>query len=114
MSKYLEKLVLKSAIAELLSHGFSLSVNDGEETTLVRSFDPDAIFGAMMTTDEDYLHAHRPDGKLNAPGTGEAYDSFGWVRFIYGNDGWDVINDYSHRLEPYLVKTNALIDEMQE
>jgi hypothetical protein len=103
MSKYLEKIVIKSAIAELLSHGFSLSVNDGGETTLVRSFDADAIFGAMMTTDEDNLHAHRP-----------GVDGGGWVRFIYGNDGWDVMNDYSTVLEPYLIKTNALIDEMQE
>jgi hypothetical protein len=22
-----------------------------------------------------------------------------WVRFVYGNDGWDVINDYSMALE---------------
>jgi hypothetical protein len=103
MSKYLEKLVIKSAIVELLSHGFSISVNDGKETTLVRSLDADAIFGAMMTTDEDYLHAHRP-----------GVDGGGWVRFIYGNDGWDVINDYSTKLEQYLTKTDALIDEMQE
>jgi hypothetical protein len=41
-------------------------------------------------------------------------DGGGWVRFIYGNDGWDVMNDYSTVLEPYLIKTNALIDEMQE
>jgi hypothetical protein len=52
MSKYLGKQVIKSAIAELLSHGFSISVNDGKETTLVRALDADAIFGAMMTTDE--------------------------------------------------------------
>ena len=102
MTKYLEKLVLKSAIAELLGHGFYLSVNDGEETTLVRSFDADATFAATMTTDEDYLHVHR----LVTP-------THGWVRFIYGNDGWDVINDYATVLEPYLVKTNALTDEMQ-
>ena len=65
----------------------------------------------MMTKDEDYLYAHRPDGQLKYTGV---YDGYGWVRFIYGNDGWDVINDYCVTFEPHLVKTNALIDEMQE
>jgi hypothetical protein len=39
--------------------------------------------------------------------------SFGWVRFIYGNDGWDVINDYTTNLEPVIAGVNALAEKME-
>lgn len=102
MSRYLEDKVIDSTINELLGHGFALSVNDGEETTLLASQDKQAIKAAMQTTDEDYLLVHRT----------AAHKSFGWVRFIYGNDGWDVISDYTTNLEQFLTATNALTDEM--
>lgn len=110
MSKYLETKIIESAIDELLAHDFALSVNDGEETTVKASRDRAVILAAMRTTDEDFLipHAKLPSGNYDPSSTGQ----FGWVRFIYGNDGWDVINDYSTRLEAYLLKTNALAEEM--
>jgi len=109
--KYLEKQVMKQCIADLLDAGFQVSVNDGEETTLKRSTDAEAIFAAMRTTDDDYLFVYKPD----APGDGSGEKGcFGWVRFIYGNSGWDVINDYSTNLEQALKRTDALTDEMSE
>jgi hypothetical protein len=100
-TRYIEKLIAKQCIADLLAAGYQVSVNDGEETTLHRSTSPDAILAAMFTTDEDWLHVHTPDERL-----------FGWVRFIYGNDGWDVINDYTVNLELVIAATNKLADEI--
>lgn len=42
-----------------------------------------------------------------------------WVRFVYGNDGWDVVSDYSHSktLDPYLgdgSEVQRLIDRESE
>jgi hypothetical protein len=36
---------------------------------------------------------------------------FGWVRFIYGNGGWDVINDYTTNLEPWMTNVDAIADQ---
>ena len=41
-----------------------------------------------------------------------------WVRFVYGNDGWDVLCDYSSvtDLDPYLgtgTKVGKLIDKYE-
>ncbi|MBV8895506.1 MAG: hypothetical protein JO051_03265 [Acidobacteriaceae bacterium] len=87
-----EEKIARRCTDALLRAGYLLGVNDGEETTIERSSDANAIFHAMFTTDEDYILVYRK---------GEQ-EHFGWVRFIYGNDGWDVISDYSTNLEPVM------------
>lgn len=93
----IEDQIIKATISALLKAGFAVSVNDGEETTVNRSVNPDLIFTAMKTTDEDYLLVHD-----------------GWVRFIYGNDDTEVINDYTVNLEPVMVKVFEMITEYEE
>lgn len=108
MTTYLqdaEIAIAKATIKALLDAGFAVTMNDGEENIVIASRNVDAIFAAMMTTDEDYLIAETPDDA--------DHNVCGWVRFIYGNDGWDVINDYSARLESVLVPVNALADELE-
>ena len=96
--------ITKSAVNELLEHGFLLSVHNGEEVTVSRSADREAILKAMRTTDEERLIAYKA-------ATGP---SAGWVFFVYGNDGWDVINDYTTGLEDFLAQTNTLADKLEE
>ena len=100
----IEDQIIQATIKMLLAYGHLLSVNDGEETTVVKSVDKAVIFNAMKTTDEDYLKVYS-----NAPG----HDFIGWVRFIYGNDGIDVINDYTTTVESVMVKINKMIDEYE-
>lgn len=97
----LEARVMRSAIAELLAAGFTLSVHDGEEMTVKQSTDARAVFAALRTTDDDRMITYRADGSR-----------VGSIWFVYGNDGWDVISDYHISLEPYLTKTNALVDKL--
>jgi hypothetical protein len=89
-----ERKIAKMTIDALLKAGYSLGVNDSEETTIHHSRDARKVFEAMFTTDEDWLlvYVAGDDPKDKRP----QY----WVRFTYGNDGWDVINDYTTHLEP--------------
>lgn len=36
----------------------------------------------------------------------------GWVRFVYGNDGHDVISDYTTNLESVLEPINAYAESL--
>jgi hypothetical protein len=103
----IEKRIVASAIADLLEAGFVITVNDGEEDVLLLSDDEEKIAAAMMSTDEDLLIAQHPSDKPEDKPRG-------WVRFIYGNDGPDVINDYTTNLEPYLAETLALAETLDE
>jgi hypothetical protein len=101
---YCERLIAKQCIADLLAAGFKITVNDGEDDVLVLSTDPEAILKVMFSADEDQFYVTR---------THEGKTQNGWVRFIYGNDGYDVINDCPTNLEEVLTKTEALCDEME-
>jgi len=82
--------VAKRTILALLEAGYTVSVFDTVETTVEKSNDIVEILQAMRTTGEDYLIAYEGD------------ENKGWVRFVYGNSGWDVINDYTTNLEDAL------------
>jgi len=94
-----EKRIVGKLVEDLLAAGFKISVNDGEEICLRRSFDPSEIFSALSSTSQDYLIVH---GNRIADR---------WVRLIWGNDV-DVISDYHVGLEPYLAGANALANEL--
>ena len=97
-----EEQVMKAVINSLLEAGYALGVNDGEEETVTNSRDPDEVFAAMKTTDQDYLLARKP--------TASDAQS-GWVRFIYGNEGHEVVNDYTTNLEPVMGPIFEALDE---
>jgi hypothetical protein len=99
----IETQIIRETINALLAGGFLLSVNDGEVTTVNRSVNPDTIFEAMKTTDEDYILVHQ----INGSGI------YGWVRFIYGNDDTEVINDYTTNLERFMAPIFVMIDEFE-
>ena len=105
-----ERDIARKTIAALLAAGYSLSVNDGGETVLRQSKDEGAIFAAMFSTDEDFLFVHAAD----APAKQRTRDSIGWVKFVYGDDGWDVLSDYTVNLEAALAPANAAADEWEK
>lgn len=86
----IEEQIAKRVIKDALAAGFKLSVFDSDEITLEKSSDADEIFKAMFTSDDDRLYFYKE-------GVDDGY--FGWVWFIYGNSGWDVISDYTTNLE---------------
>lgn len=96
-----ETRIVKSTVKELLSHGFLLTVDDGDGETSKPTNNVKTLHGFLMETDDDYLHVYS-DGK-----------HFGWVRFVYGNDGWNVMSDYTVNLEPFLTATNKLAESLE-
>jgi len=101
MSKSVEEIeteIVQAVIRQILGAGFQLSVNNGgdsDEITLSTNFDN--VFSHMFAADEDYLKVFKMDGSYK-----------GMVYFIYGEYGWDVINDYSVSLEPYLTEADKI------
>lgn len=103
----LEATIVKKTVKAMLAAGYALQVNDGES---VRPDHPTtssaAIIAELMETDDDYLMVFQPGS------TGERTESRGWVRFVYGNDGFDVISDYHTDLEDILKPVNEYCDRM--
>jgi hypothetical protein len=99
----LEQRIVKMTIDAGLKAGYTLGVYDGEEFTVQNSKDADEIFGAMFTTDEDTLCFYNEGGAR-----------IGWVFFVYGNDGYDVINDHTTNLEDVLKPINEYCDSYMD
>jgi len=111
-----ERSIARRVILDALRAGYTLSVFDGEEVTLKHSSKAKDILAAMMTTDIDHLLFHKADtGPVEPQGFGRisGVDS-GWVMFVYGNDGWDVVSDYTTNLEDVLKGANNLADRYSE
>lgn len=96
-----EKLIVGKLVTDILAAGNTITVNDGEDDTLVGSIDAKAIFEALASTDEDYVI-------VNSNQNGR----YGWVRLIWGND-CDIISNYTMNLETLVAGANALADELE-
>lgn len=98
-----EKRIVVKTVECLLAAGLQVSVCDGEDTTLKNSNDKTAIIAALFTTDDDYLFVRADSGAGRR-----------MVHFVYGNDGWDVINDYSVSLETVIKPALKLAESLDK
>lgn len=104
----LEEKIVEAIVDRLLEVGFELSVDDGgDEMAIERSRDKAAIMEALINTDEDRLHALVPRGGRMGNLRG------GWVLFVYGNDGYDVVCDYTTGLEHRLKPVFDMVDRLE-
>lgn len=105
-----ERTIVDMTVDVLLKTGkYTLGVLEGdEEVTIKKSTDAVAIKAALMLTDGDYLFVY--DASRPKEEEDERPDS--WVRFVYGNDGWDVISDYHTALEEDLKPVNDYADSL--
>lgn len=93
-----ERKIVGRVITTLLDAGYKLTIDHGGESEVIPVTDAsNATLDEMFACDEERLYASK-DGKL------------AWVFFVYGNDGWDVISDYSTSLEEELAPINAHCD----
>ena len=88
----LEMRIMRKTIQALIAAGWFVTIDNGEAEEIRNNKSVTEIMKVVFLTDEDFVYV----SKVPTP-EGEPYDHF--VRFIYGNDGWDVINDYSTALE---------------
>jgi len=96
-----ERKIARRLILDGLAAGYTITVDNGEEQVLRQSTKCKAILDAMFSVDDERLIFHK-DG-----------EHIGWVWFVYGNDGWDVISDYSVSLEHIMAGANKLSEEYQ-
>ncbi len=103
-----ERRTAVKVIDDLLAAGFSLGVFDGEEITISRSTDGAAILAAMYTTEEDYIKVYPlpTEGRMKPP-------AMGWVRFVWGNEDWVAVCDYTTNLEPIMAGVQTWQDEQE-
>lgn len=87
-----EREIVTQAIVDILTAGYDISVNDGEEIVLEHSDSLSRILEAMFSTDSDVLIITRDVFPRERVGV---------VWFVYGN-GTDVITDWTVAITPLL------------
>lgn len=80
----MERKIVFKVVDLALKDGNTVSVFDCEEWTVKRSTNKSEIRAALFTTDDDQIRIRDKDG-----------NSLSWMWFVYGNDGYDVIADYT-------------------
>jgi hypothetical protein len=106
-----EMQVIGRLIDDAISMGCTFSVNDGEVWTVKHSTNKKEVMSALRTTDSDTLRIRYNGDKLTD------------VMFVYGNDGYDVIADYTlsatdksrnQAIEKLMSGCNDLADKLSE
>jgi hypothetical protein len=97
MRQEVERKIATAFIKSALDADYEISINNGgDEDETEPLFDQTSILNAMFQTDEEHLYLWK-NSKI-----------VGWVFFVYGNDGWDVISDYTTNLEPLMAEANKI------
>lgn len=96
-----DALAAGNRLAVSLERGYDL------DEMLVGSRDEQAIMEAAFAGDECHIFIQSADGPTVENGR---VVSDGWIYCVYGNDGWDVISDYSTNVEPLLVEAQKISD----
>ena len=110
-----ERSIINRFVKDALAAGYRLGVSlergyDTEEM-LLGSRDRLKIVEEAMAGDEAHIFVQPADGPTVESGV---VVSEGWVYVVLGNDGWDVISDYSTRIELLLSGANKLADKYSE
>lgn len=94
-----ERSIVERVVDALLAAGHLLNVDNGEDVTTT-TVDRDYILRSLFQTDDEHLISYK-HGRIDA-----------WVRFVYGNGGFDVISDYTTNLEPIIAPIMSYADSL--
>lgn len=99
----LEERIVKKLVQDALAIGYRLSVSlergyDIDEM-LLGATDETLILKEAFAGDECHIFFHAVGDELTEDGK---VVSSGWVYLVLGNEGWDVISDYTTNLESVL------------
>lgn len=98
----MDRAIVTQCVEELLEQGFNLSLFHEEALAFKHSTNKEQILSNLLQCDEETLAIYD-----------NTQQRVGWVFFVYGNDGYDVISDYSITIEQYIPKTQELVDKLQ-
>lgn len=97
--------IVTRVVDALLAAGYFLQTDlQDDPRPAIPTKDREAILSEMMQVDDEFLGVFQnrddPRGR------------YGWIRFVYGNDGWDVVADYTTNLEGVLAPINEYADSL--
>ena len=94
-----ERKIITRAIEDALKAGFALNLDyDDGDVLSEPSADLATVLSKIMQGDDDRVYYYK-DGEC-----------VGWAWFVYGNDGYDALSDYTVNLESVLVGANEVGD----
>jgi len=100
----IERTIVTAVVEDALAAGYALQEDEDGLITI----DAKEMLDLLFNLDDAFVHfiaVGEEDGV-------KIEDSIGWVRFVFGNDGWDVISDYSLTVEPILARANLISDKI--
>lgn len=111
----LEQRIAEAVIDRAIESDYRIAVSlargyDTDEM-LLGSRDKEAIMKEVMAGDDCHVFVQPAEGPTIKDGQ---VVSFGWVYFVFGNDGYDVVSDYTTNLEPVMDRANALADKYSD
>lgn len=95
----IENDIVTRTVDALLKAGYALQIHEDESRPARPTRDRAEILAELQETDDDLLVA-------------ELGGRQPWVRFVYGNDGHDVICDYATSLEDVLAPINTYAESL--
>lgn len=98
----IEKRIVKAIVTMFLDLGYTISVFDGEVFSVKRSSNKTEILNDCFDTDAVNLKMRDSTGEY-----------VGTVYLVYGNDGFDVVSDYSVSLEHHMKCIEELADKLE-
>lgn len=96
-----ERAIVRKAAQALIAAGYEIAVHNGEGNPTKPSRDLEAVMNSIMVTDDDEFWTHRG-----------GIETGSWIRFRYGNTGWDVMSNYTNDLTEVLKPVNAYADAL--
>jgi hypothetical protein len=112
MRQEVERKIVGALVRRLLKEKFRLTVSAERgydiDELLLGSVDYKTIMDRAFDLDDCHIFVHAADGELVDDGRLVAE---GWFYLVFGNDGYDVISDYTTGVEPYMTEANAISDK---
>lgn len=103
----IERRVVRRAVRALIAAGYHVAVDNGEELSCRYTQRVTDVMAAIQQTDVEWLRVGKPSAI-----TAGKFARVGTVALVYGNDGWDVLADYSLNLEDVLAPVNEYADTL--
>lgn len=95
--QWIELAIAVAFINQVVRSHYYISVNNGEDGEMKPTNDAKTVIEAMFLTDDEHLNVW-----VLKQETESEFTRIGFAYFVYGNDGFDVISDYSTLLEPLM------------
>ena len=101
----MEQAIANQIVTDALALNYTVSVYDSEEWALKRSGNHQEIIAALNSTGWDQLKFRKADGEY-----------VGVVALIWGESGYDLVNDYtsSEAMESLLKNASDLAEKFSE